>query len=532
MAQRGKGFGRGAARQALRPRTLRGVSALAALLTVLGTADVAHAVAAPQFELSASDGAADDRFGASVAIGGDVLAVGAVRDDDRGTESGSVYVFGRGESAWTFQQKLTASDGKAGDRFGISVALDGDTLVVGAYDSDDSGTDSGSAYVFQWNGAAWAQVTELHASDAKAGDLFGASVAVDGDTALIGAPKSDPKGSSSGAGYVFVRSGGVWSQQAKLAASDGAANDLLGYSVSLSGDTALVGAAFKTTSGGSYAGAAYAFVRSGTSWTQQQKLVASDGAASDNFGNAVSLDGDTAVVGAYGDDTTVSNAGSAYVYTRSGATWSQQTKLASPSAAANDNFGTAVSLRGGMLAIGAALADAVGTDSGAAFLFQGSGASWTLVESLVAADGAAGDAFGVQVAVDAGRVAIGAYLADVLATDSGEAYVYDSSRELSVATLGTGSGTVTSDPSGIDCGGACVASFALGATVTLTAAPALDSDFVGWSGAGCAGLGTCAVSMSANRSVSATFDITPNLIFADGFDLGDLSRWSATVGAP
>ncbi len=261
------------------------------------------------------------------------------------------------------------------------------------------------------------------------------------------------------------------------------------------------------------------------------ELSASDGAASDNFGNAVSLDGDTAVVGAYGDDTTVSNAGSARVYTRSGSTWSQHAKLVSASAAANDDFSTAVSLRGGMLAVGAALADAVGTASGAAFLFQGSGASWTLLDSLVASDGAGGDAFGVQVSVDAGRLAIGAYLADVLATDSGEAYVYDSSRELSVATLGTGGGTVTSDPAGIDCGGTCVASFALGITVALTATPALDSDFAGWSGAGCAGLGNCEVSMSSSQSVSATFDVTSNLIFADGFDLGDLSRWSSAVGA-
>src|SRR6185503_19688910 len=191
-----------------------------------------------------SDAAAGDLFGDSVAVSGDTAVVGAIGDDDGGTSSGSAYVFVRSAGVWSQQQKLTASDALAGDEFGYSVAVSGDTAVVGARSDSDAGTFSGSAYVFVRSAGVWSQQQKLTASDAAAGDFFGFSVAVSGDTAVVGAIFDDDAGSGSGSAYVFVRSAGVWSQQQKLTASDAAASDSFGASVAVSGDTAVVGASF------------------------------------------------------------------------------------------------------------------------------------------------------------------------------------------------------------------------------------------------------------------------------------------------
>ncbi|MSQ08671.1 MAG: hypothetical protein EXR44_05165, partial [Dehalococcoidia bacterium] len=202
---------------------------------------------------------------------------------------------------WTQQQKLTASDGAANDFFGYSVAVSGDTAVVGAWGDDSA---KGSAYVFTRSGSTWTQQQKLTASDGAAIDYFGYSVAVSGDTAVVGAYGDD---SYKGSAYVFTRSGSTWTQQQKLTASDGAANDYFGGSVAVSGDTAVVGAYGDDSEKGS----AYVFTRSGSTWTQQQKLTASDGAANDFFGWSVAVSGDTAVVGARSDD---SSKGSAYMF--------------------------------------------------------------------------------------------------------------------------------------------------------------------------------------------------------------------------
>ena len=191
----------------------------------------------------ASDGAASDEFGVSVAISGDTLVVGAHGDNDNGTNSGSAYIFTRsGTLAWTQQAKLTASDGAADDEFGGSVAISGDTVVVGAVWNDDNGTDSGSAYIFTRSGTAWTEQAKLTASDGAADDNFGNSVAISGDTVVVGAWHDDDNGTDSGSAYIYTRSGTAWTEQAKLMASDGAADDEFGDSVAISGDTVVVGA--------------------------------------------------------------------------------------------------------------------------------------------------------------------------------------------------------------------------------------------------------------------------------------------------
>ena len=264
-------------------------------------------------KLLPDDGAVGDQFGHSVALSGDTAVVGARRDDDNGIISGSAYVFVRSGTSWAQEAKLSPVDGAAGDQFGRSVAISGDTAVVGAHGDDDNGSDSGSAYVFVRSGTSWAQEAKLSPVDGAAGDRFGRSVALSGDTAVVGAFRDGDNGNSSGSAYVFVRSGTSWAQEAKLLPDDGAAGDRFGISVALSGDTAVVGAP-EDDDNGSNSGSAYVFVRSGTSWAQEAKLLPVDGAAGDRFGRSVALSGDTAVVGAHLNDDKGSRSGSAYVF--------------------------------------------------------------------------------------------------------------------------------------------------------------------------------------------------------------------------
>ena len=382
-----------------------------------------------QQRLLASDGEAGDFFGVSVSISGDTLVVGAAFDDTPGGgDAGSAYVFVRSGTAWTLQQKITAPDGSAGDGFGFTLSVSGETVVVGAIFDDTPSSNEGSAYVFVRSGTTWSEQQKLLASDAAPGDWFGCSVSISGDTLVSGAYRADgPRGPNTGAAYVFARSGTAWSEEQKLTALDGEADDSLGYRVAVSGDTALIGAVVDDTAGGVDAGSAYVFVRSGTSWSEQQKLLASDGAAADNFGFWLSISGETALVGAPLDDTAGGrDAGSAYVFVRSGTTWSEQQKLVASDGASGDFFGISVSVSEGTVLVGASLDDvAAGTDAGSTHVFVGSGTTWSEQGMLVASDDTAGDVFGSSVSVSRDTVVVGARDDDTPAgAKAGSAYVF------------------------------------------------------------------------------------------------------------
>jgi len=263
-----------------------------------------------------SEGTLNDFFGFSVSLDGNTALIGAMQDDDNGVYSGSAFVFIRTGTIWTLQQKLLASDGATNDYFGYSVSLSGDTALISAAYDDDNGAESGSAYVFSRNGTTWMQQAKLLASDGVADEVFGISVSLNRDTALIGSLGND---NGTGSVYVFTHNGTTWTPQAKLLASDGAVEDNFGESVSLNGDVALIGAV-QDDDNGANSGSAYVFTRNGTNWTQQQKLLALDGAANDWFGGSVSLDGDTALIGAIGDDDNGANSGSAYIFTKESGT--------------------------------------------------------------------------------------------------------------------------------------------------------------------------------------------------------------------
>jgi hypothetical protein len=394
-------------------------------------------ITSQEAKLTAVDGAATDNFGFSVALAGDTALVGASNDDTAGgANAGSAYVFVRSGTAWSQQAKLTAADGAAYDYLGFFVALAGDTALVGAMGDDSA---AGAAYVFVRNGTAWSQQAKLTASDGAPNDYFGYSVAIAGETALVGAYFDvTATGANTGSAYVFVRSGTAWSQQAKLTAADGAIADNFGKSVALAGDTALVGAPGDDTAGGADAGSAYVFVRSGTAWSQQAKLTAADGAASDQLGGSVALTSDTALVGAERADTAGgANAGSAYVFVRSGTAWSQQAKLTAADGAASDRFGNSVALAGDTALVGAYQDDtAGGADAGSAYVFVRNGTAWSQQAKLTAADGAPGDLFGQSVALSGDTALVGAYLDDTAAgTDAGSAYVFRLSSAPILSTL-------------------------------------------------------------------------------------------------
>ena len=428
-----------------------------------------------QQKLVASDGTASDAFGSSVSVSFDTAVVGAPTDN---VFVGAAYVFVRSGTTWTEQQKLV-SGGSGVEIFGAAVSVFGDEALVGAHaggagigaahlfvragstwflqayllppyvtaldsfarsvsvsantvlvgaplDNRPGGADLGSAYVFVRTGGIWSEQQFLQPSDGAADDNFGASVSVDGDTAVVGSPLDDTAaGSDAGSAYVFVRSGTTWTEQQKLTASDAGAVDWFGSSVSISGDTIVVGSPRADTGGGASAGAAYVFLRSGTTWTEQQKLVASDGTASDLLGSSVSIDGDTAVIGAPGDDPVGNDAGSAYVFVRSGTTWTEQQKLIAPDAAPLDLFGGALSVAADTAVIGAPIADGVAPNAGAAYVFVRSGTVWSLQQKVVASDGLTGDQFGWSVSLSADTAIVGARKGEgAVPSDAGAAYAF------------------------------------------------------------------------------------------------------------
>lgn len=380
-----------------------------------------------QQKLLGSDAAAGDNFGVSVAISGETAIVGANLDDVNGINSaGSACVYTRTGGIWTLQQKLTASDAGTSDRFGCSVGISGDSIIVGSIFDNDGGSDSGSAYFFLRSGATWSQQQKLNAPDAVFGDWFGCSVGISGDAMVIGAFGDDDAGSESGSAYAFARSGGVWSLQQKLMAADGAGGDRFGYSVGISGTSVVVGAYSDDLAAGNDAGSVHVFTRSGITWSLQQKLTASDAASADRFGYAVGISVDSIVVGADWDDSaTLSDAGSAYVYVRSGNSWSQQQKLTASGAAAADHFGTAAAISGDRVVVGANLDDDQGGSSGSAFVFKRTVASWTAEDKLLAAvDDARFDSFGAAVDIEGGVAVVGAPDDDIVGADSGAVYFY------------------------------------------------------------------------------------------------------------
>jgi hypothetical protein len=356
--------------------------------------------------VAVSPGAGDD-FGRRVDISGDTAVVGSW-EDDAPTNSGSVTVFRYIRGAWMVEQTLVAPVPASGDRFGAAVALEGDVLIVGAPEDDDFGSNAGLAYVFHRADGVWALETTLKNESPAANDQFGWSLALSGETLAVGARLDDEPATNTGAVVVFLRSeAGVWTQQAKFKGVDTAASDQFGYSVALHDDTLVVGA-FNDDDGGIDSGGAFVFMRSDGVWSQQAKLIPADLSPSDLYGSAVAVEADRAVVGSPQDDDGATDAGSAYVFERNGAAWGLEAKLAPKDPNAQERFGLAVAIDASRIVVGAPGDNSNAIGAGSVRLFLPGGGSWVLSQTFTAFDATMGLALGSGVDIDGDLILGGA----------------------------------------------------------------------------------------------------------------------------
>jgi hypothetical protein len=372
-------------------------------------------------------------------LDGEYVDVGASFEDIDGDEHvGAAYVFHNNGTTWVEQARLTASDGEEWDHFGgtVDITSDGDYIVVGAHQKV-SASGTGEAYVYSRSGTTWTEQATLNGTGVVARALFGCSVAIDGNTVVVGAKydgstdDTDEKWKR-GEVYVFTRSGSTWSEQANLLASDWDDRDIFGASVDIVGDYAVIGAREGSCGEEDDAGAAYIFTRSGATWTQQDKVCDPDAGSQDWFGFSVAIDGDgnTIVVGARQDDDNGTDAGSAFVFTRSGTIWSFEDQLIASDSIGEDWFGRTVSISadGDSALVGANQTDIimVGLNVGTAYYFTRSGSSWTEEFTINADDKASGDEYGwdVYISGDGEYGVIGAPKDNVgLFGDAGSAYI-------------------------------------------------------------------------------------------------------------
>ncbi|MEA3417458.1 MAG: FG-GAP repeat protein, partial [Thermodesulfobacteriota bacterium] len=377
--------------------------------------------------------------GSPLCIDGDTLMVGA---------GGAVYIFYRDQGGidnWGEFKKITASDGDAEDRFGWSIALSGDSIVVGAYWDDDNGTDSGSVYIFERDHGGtdnWGEVRKIIPTDGAEGDYFGNSVSISLDTVAVGSHRDDDSGYNSGSVYIFERNNGgadTWGQLTKITPSNGAEWAQFGKPTFVSENTIGVGLPQDSVKG-CYLGSAFVFERNkgGTdNWGEQKWLFPVDinYVAGDRFGRSVSTDSETIAVSAYLDDESGSSAGAVYIFERDllgPDNWAQYIKkyFVYDTAAAGDYFGWSVSVDSGTLVVGAYRDDDNGSDSGAAYIydrdnFGSDGWGYDRVKKLLPSDGAASDYFGYCVAISGDTVIVGSHQNDDNGTSSGSAYIFE-----------------------------------------------------------------------------------------------------------
>ncbi len=404
-----------------------------------------------------SDGAQGDTYGSAIAADGDVVVVGSPLADGTHANSGAAYVYRRTAGVWSEDAVLAHEDPQAFDDYGISVDVEGDVIVVGAFFDDGIELDDGSAFVYRYDGSTWQQEQKLTASDPAFGDRFGRSVVIEGNWIAVSAYRSDDLGADSGSVYLFEFDGATWVEKQRVFASDGAAGDLFGVDVAMSADTLLVGSYFDDTTQID-AGSGYVFRYDGANWIEEQKLVALDAEAEDQLGATVSIDGNTAVLGSYGDNVAGDNSGSVYVYEFIGGAWVFIEELVASDASPADEFGWSVSLKGKVLAVGAYRDNHTVHEGGAAYIYRRLGHNWIEETKLEASDVEAKDWFASAVSIAGDDLWIGAMKTDDDGTDSGSAYLFD------IRSLG-----LDADPLSVAAGQTLTLSTAAGAPGSLAA---------------------------------------------------------------
>tara|TARA_R110000744_G_C19363452_1_gene561642 strand:+ start:812 stop:2176 length:1365 start_codon:yes stop_codon:yes gene_type:complete len=376
------------------------------------------------FKFIPSDAAGGERFGFSIAIDNGVVAVGANRDDDNGTKSGSAYIFDASTGAQLF--KLLPSDGAANDAFGYSIAIDNGVVAVGAVGDGDNGSSSGSAYLF--DALTGVQIAKLLPSDGEFNDRFGYSIAIHNGIVAVGATQSDDNGSDSGSVYLFDALTGV--QITKLLPND-QETQWFGSSIAIDTGIVAVGAMFDNE-GGSYSGSAYLFDAS--TGVQIAKLLPSDGEIDDRFGGSIAISNGVVAVGALNDDDGGSDSGSAYLFDASSGV--QIAKLIPSDGDVYDQFGISIAIDNGIVAVGAYLDEDNGRSSGSAYLFDAS--TGGQITKLLPSDGTSHDHFGLSVAIDNGVVVVGAQRGAENGIGSGTGYLFSTPSLCSADLSGDG----------------------------------------------------------------------------------------------
>lgn len=380
------------------------------------------------FRLEASNPEDDDRFGWAVSISGNTAVIAAAFSDVNNEQTGCIYVFERSNVQWLQEAILIGSHVNGNDLFGYRVAISGDTIIVGAPQAGIGNSESGAAYVFVRSQGQWIEQAMLTATDADQGDHFGWSVALDGNTAIIGARRDDvPSQSNTGSAYAFLRSGSSWVQQAKLIGQGSGTSDQVGAAVAISENTAVIGAPYDNLPGPN-SGSAYVFVRGGSIWSQQAQLQATGATPDEHFGFSVSIDSDRIAVGTVRINHTGTIPGAAYLFTRVNGLWTQEARLAPENSTPDDNFGSSLSLKGDRLLIGAYDADGSGSHSGTVHLYERIEGIWTESIRFRAIDVSPSDPweyFGFSVCLEGSNAIIGVSSGDGSILDCGTAYIVD-----------------------------------------------------------------------------------------------------------
>ncbi|NES66037.1 MAG: hypothetical protein F6K24_12630 [Okeania sp. SIO2D1] len=371
---------------------------------------------AVDLKFTAPDGSASDYFGRSVALSNNTALIGSYRDDDNGTSSGSAYLFDT--TTGSLLHKFNAPDGSTEDFFGFSVALSDNTALIGSHGDDDNVSGSGSAYLFDTTTGSL--LHKFTAPDGAAADLFGRSVALSNNTALIGSYADDDNGWDSGSAYLFDTTTGNLLH--KLTAPDGAAEDRFGWSVAISNNTALIGS-HADDDKGTNSGSAYLFDT--TTGNLLHKFTAPDGAAADNFGRSVAISNNTALIGSFGDDDKGGTSGSAYLFDTT--TGNLLQKFTAPDGSPDDRFGISVALSDNTALVGSFFDDDNGTNSGSAYLFDTT--TGNLLHKFTAPDGSAQDYFGDSVALSNNTALIGSWRDDDNGANSGSAYLFTTNTQ-------------------------------------------------------------------------------------------------------
>ncbi|MBK8503266.1 MAG: FG-GAP repeat protein [Saprospiraceae bacterium] len=376
-------------------------------------------------KITAFDAAFADLFGYTVAIDGNYAIVGAPLQGGFGTQNaGAAYVFQLRGGSWVYMAKLTPPwGGSFGDQFGTSVDISGNYAIVGAPRSDHSNkSDAGVAYVYATNGTQWYPVATLRADDPDNQDYFGNSVGVnDGGVAVVGVAADDDQGASSGSAYIYEPHYSNWIQVAKITASDAHSGDAFGTDVAIDGSTVVVGAPANIGVHYLQSGAIYVFEPHYGHWSQTARLTHSIADVFDHLGQSVDIEGNYIIAGApFANDKT----GDAYIFYRTGPSWSQEAKLSPSDGAPHDKFGWSVGITSGHAVVGSYLDDDLGSESGSVYIFEQAGTLWSELVKRNAFDGAGGDRLGNQVDIDGTYAIGGAPYHDGAATESGAAYIF------------------------------------------------------------------------------------------------------------